>query len=182
MNKKVVINLIHQLLSEFGEDVNREGLKDTPTRVANAYEELLNGYEMNSELEIVFSESSDMCIAPNIEFNSLCEHHLLPFSGVVHIAYIPDGKVTGLSKLTRLVDKYSHRLQIQERMVKQIADELYEKLKAVGVMVVVNAVHTCVKCRGVENTGQYINSAIRGAFMESFDLKEEALRLIELSK
>jgi GTP cyclohydrolase IA len=132
MNKERVKRLIRELIAEIGEDPTREGLVDTPSRIAEMYEEIFKGYDAQSELSIKFSEDSDIVIAKDIEFYSMCEHHMLPFFGKITIAYSPNGKVFGISKLVRLVEKYSTRLQIQERITKNIADELYaEDVKGV---------------------------------------------------
>ncbi|HEY3526118.1 MAG TPA: GTP cyclohydrolase I, partial [Nitrososphaeraceae archaeon] len=121
---KKIERLLRQLLIELGENPDREGLIQTPARMAEMYEEIFGGYRMNAELEVSFSEETDAIIAKNIEFYSMCEHHMLPFYGKIHIAYIPSGKVFGISKLARLVEKYARRMQIQERLTKQIADEI----------------------------------------------------------
>jgi len=135
MSKARIRRLIRQLLIELGENPDREGLRETPDRVADMYAEIFSGYSLDSELDVTFNEESDMIIVREIQFYSMCEHHILPFFGKAHIAYIPDGKVFGISKLVRLVEKYAKRLQIQERMTKQIADELADKVK--GVLVVI---------------------------------------------
>ncbi len=167
--------LIRQLLIELGEDPDREGLADTPERVAEMYAEIFSGYNMDSELDVTFTEESDVVVAREIQFYSMCEHHILPFFGKVHIAYIPDGKVFGISKLVRLVEKYSKRLQIQERMTKQIADELKDKVK--GVVVVVEGDHMCMRMRGVKNNSRILTIAYRGEF-ENKDLREQILLLL----
>ena len=124
IRKKKIEKLIRQVLIELGENPDREGLIGTPRRIAEMYEEIFSGYHMNSELDISFNEETDSIIARDIQFYSMCEHHMLPFFGKIHIAYIPSGKVFGISKLVRLVEKYSRRLQIQERLTKEIADEI----------------------------------------------------------
>ncbi|MGC2484251.1 MAG: GTP cyclohydrolase I, partial [Nitrososphaeraceae archaeon] len=121
---KRIEKLIRQLLIELGENPDREGLIQTPARMAEMYQEIFGGYRMSAELDVSFSEETDAIIAKNIEFYSMCEHHMLPFYGKIHIAYIPSGKVFGISKLARLVEKYARRMQIQERLTKQIADEI----------------------------------------------------------
>lgn len=167
--------LIRQLLIELGEDPDREGLVDTPERVAEMYAEIFSGYRMDSELDVTFSEESDVVVAREIQFYSMCEHHILPFFGKVHIAYIPDGKVFGISKLVRLVEKYAKRLQIQERMTKQIADELKDKVK--GVLVVVEGDHMCMRMRGVKNNSRILTIAYRGEF-ENREVREQVLSLL----
>ncbi|MCS7142133.1 MAG: GTP cyclohydrolase I FolE [Candidatus Nitrosocaldus sp.] len=167
--------LVRQLLIELGEDPDREGLVDTPERVAEMYAEIFSGYTMDSELDVTFTEESDVVVAREIQFYSMCEHHILPFFGKVHIAYIPDGKVFGISKLVRLVEKYAKRLQIQERMTKQIADELEDKVK--GVLVVVEGDHMCMRMRGVKNNSKILTIAYRGEF-ENRELREQILALL----
>src|ERR671936_174348 len=136
--KKKIEKLIRRLLIELGENPDREGLIGTPHRIAEMYDEIFGGYRMNAELDISFSEESDAIIVKGIQFYSMCEHHMLPFYGKVDIAYIPSGKVFGISKLARLVEKYSRRLQIQERLTKEIADEIM-KMGVKGVLVIAEA-------------------------------------------
>ncbi len=147
---------VASLLKALGEDPSREGLNNTPRRVARMYSELLGGYKMDPAAMIngaLFDVKYDeMVIVRDIEFYSLCEHHMLPFMGRVHVAYIPDGKVLGLSKIPRVVDMYARRLQVQERMTRQIADFLRDLLKPQGVAVVVEAMHLCMMMRGVKKT------------------------------
>ena len=126
-NTKRIEKLLRQLLIELGENPDREGLIQTPARMAEMFQEIFGGYTMNAELDVSFSEETDAIVAKNIEFYSMCEHHMLPFYGKIHIAYIPSGKVFGISKLARLVEKYARRMQIQERLTKQIADENNEE-------------------------------------------------------
>ncbi len=175
MNKERVVELITELLVELGEDPHREGLKNTPQRVADLYEEVLSGYHANSELDVAFNEKSDFVMHRDIPFYSLCEHHLLPFFGKVHIAYQPTTRVVGISKLSRLVEKYARRLQLQERMTDQIADELHET-GVRGVLVVVEADHLCLRMRGVRGNGMTVTSEARGSFAES----EVKTRLFDL--
>ncbi|MFB5605556.1 MAG: GTP cyclohydrolase I FolE, partial [Nitrosarchaeum sp.] len=161
---------------EIGEDPTREGLKDTPERIANMYQEIFNGYDSDSELSVQFSEDSDVVVARNIQFYSMCEHHMLPFFGKIHIAYSPNGRVFGISKLVRLVEKYSKRLQIQERLTKNIADELFAQgIK--GVVVLADAEHLCMKMRGVRNDATLTTSAYRGIY-ESKEEKESIMTMI----
>ena len=150
MNKERVRKLVRELIIELGEDPTREGLRGTPDRIADMYEEIFSGYDSDSELSVQFSEDSDAVVVRDIKFYSMCEHHMLPFFGKISIAYLPNGRVFGVSKLVRLVEKYAKRLQIQERMTKDIADELYAQ-GVKGVMVMSDAEHFCMKMRGVRN-------------------------------
>jgi GTP cyclohydrolase I len=140
------------------------------------YAEIFSGYSLDSELDVTFNEESDMIIVREIQFYSMCEHHILPFFGKAHIAYIPDGKVFGISKLVRLVEKYAKRLQIQERMTKQIADELADKVK--GVLVVIEGDHMCMRMRGVKNNSKILTIAYRGEFKNK-ELREQAISIIK---
>ena len=156
MDKKRIENAIKELLDAIGEDKNREGLIDTPARVARMYEEILSGYndDAKTHLSRTFTvKTSDIVIEKNIQFSSMCEHHLMPFFGNIHIAYIPNGKVFGLSKLARCVETYARRLQLQEQLTNQICEAIYTNLNAKGVMVVCEAEHTCMTCRGVRKMG-----------------------------
>jgi len=176
MSKTRIKRLIRQLLIELGENPDREGLRETPDRVADMYAEIFSGYSLDSELDVTFNEESDMIIVREIQFYSMCEHHILPFFGKAHIAYIPDGKVFGISKLVRLVEKYAKRLQIQERMTKQIADELADKVK--GVLVVIEGDHMCMRMRGVKNNSKILTIAYRGEFKNK-ELREQAISIIK---
>jgi GTP cyclohydrolase I len=176
MSKARIRRLIRQLLIELGENPDREGLRETPDRVADMYAEIFSGYSLDSELDVTFNEESDMIIVREIQFYSMCEHHILPFFGKAHIAYIPDGKVFGISKLVRLVEKYAKRLQIQERMTKQIADELADKVK--GVLVVIEGDHMCMRMRGVKNNSKILTIAYRGEFKNK-ELREQAISIIK---
>jgi GTP cyclohydrolase I len=180
LNKKKIEKIVRQLLTEIGENPNREGLIDTPRRIAEMYDELFGGYRMDSELDISFSEESDAIIAKDIQFYSMCEHHMLPFFGKITIAYIPAGKVFGLSKLARLVEKYSRRLQIQERLTKEIANEIM-KMDVKGVLIVAEGEHLCMKMRGVRNGSLIITMAHRG-ILQHKELRENLLSLIYTSK
>jgi GTP cyclohydrolase IA len=180
MNKERVKRLIRELIAEIGEDPTREGLVDTPSRIAEMYEEIFKGYDAQSELSIKFSEDSDIVIAKDIEFYSMCEHHMLPFFGKITIAYSPNGKVFGISKLVRLVEKYSTRLQIQERITKNIADELYaEDVK--GVIVIADGEHLCMKMRGVRNDAIVTTIASRGIY-DKKEARADVLNLIYSGK
>lgn len=176
MDKERVKKLVRELIIELGEDPTREGLRDTPARIANMYKEIFSGYESDSELAIQFSEESDTVIAKDIQFYSMCEHHMLPFFGKIHIAYSPNGRVFGISKLVRLVEKYSKRLQIQERLTKHIADELYSQ-GVKGVAVVAEAEHLCMRMRGVRNEARMTSSAFRGIY-ENKEEKEGIIAMI----
>jgi GTP cyclohydrolase I len=176
INKNKIEKLIRQLLIELGENPNREGLIGTPKRIAEMYEEIFSGYKMNSELDVSFSEETNAIIARDIQFYSMCEHHMLPFYGRIHIAYVPNGKVFGLSKLVRLAEKYSRRMQIQERLTTEIADEV-SKRGVSGVIVIAEGEHLCMKMRGVRNNNSIMTIAYRGVFEEK-GIRENILNLI----
>ena len=149
MDEERVKNLIKNLIIEIGEDPTREGLRDTPKRIAKMYKEIFGGYESDSQIGVQFSEDSDTVIVKNIEFYSMCEHHMLPFFGKIHIAYLPNGRVFGVSKLIRLVEKYSKRLQIQERLTKNIADDLYsQEVKGVAIVAQAESFGSAMPCVG----------------------------------
>ncbi len=164
------------LLEAIGEDPEREGLKDTPERVARAWAEMLDGTEPSVT---VFAEQCDeMVVVRDIAFHSFCEHHLLPFVGVAHIAYIPNGRVLGLSKLARILDLYARRLQLQERLTAQVADAIQDATGALGVAVVIDAEHTCMTLRGVKRPGaRTITSALRGVFRERPEARAEVMAI-----
>src|SRR5258705_5956313 len=177
--------LIRQLLASLGEDPRREGLLDTPKRVEKAYQFLTSGYKANIDQvlnDALFTvDYSEMVIVKDIDFYSLCEHHLLPFFGKCHIAYIPSTRVIGLSKIPRLVDVFSRRLQIQERLTNQIADTIREKIAPLGVAVVIEATHLCMSMRGVEKQNSFaVTSAMHGVFRENARTRMEFLELIKL--
>ena len=176
MNKERVKNLVRELLIEIGENPDREGLRETPRRMAELYEEILDGYKMDSELDVQFTESSDVVVVREIQFYSMCEHHLLPFFGKVHVAYIPNNKVFGISKLVRLVEKYAKRLQIQERLTKLVADELH-MMGVRGALVVAEGDHMCMRMRGVKNNSKIMTLAYRGDF-EKRELRENIVSMI----
>jgi len=183
LNKEKVSNLTTTLLKEIGEDPGREGLLKTPDRVANSYEFLTKGYKQDIDEVLngaVFNEKYDeMVVVKSIDFYSLCEHHLLPFYGKVHVAYIPDGKIVGLSKIPRIVEVFSRRLQVQERMTQQIADTLAKYLQPTGVAVVSEAFHMCMMMRGVEKqNSSATTSAMHGVFKEDARTRMEFLNLI----
>jgi GTP cyclohydrolase IA len=180
LNKKKIEKLLIELLREIGENPNREGLIGTAGRMAEMYEEIFCGYKIDSQLDVTFTEATDAVIAKDIQFYSMCEHHMLPFFGKIHIAYVPAGKVFGISKLVRLVEKYARRMQIQERLTKEIADEI-SRSGVKGVLVVAEGEHMCMKMRGVRNGSLILTVAHRG-MMEQKELREHALALIYNSK
>lgn len=180
LNKRKIEKLVRELIVQLGENPDREGLIGTPQRMANMFEEIFAGYCMNSELEISFSEETDSIIAKDIHFYSMCEHHMLPFFGRIHIAYTPSGRVFGISKLARLVEKYSKRLQIQERLTKEIADEIMN-MGVKGVTVIAEGEHLCMKMRGVRNDSTIITVANRG-LVDQNDARSHLLALIYDSK
>ena len=172
-----------KIIESIGEDLDREGLVDTPKRAAAAFRFLNNGYEKNLQEvlngAIFESDSEDMVIVKNIELYSLCEHHLLPFIGKCHVAYLPTGKVLGLSKVARIVDMYARRLQIQEKLTKQIADAIQKAVDPVGVAVVIEAQHLCMMMRGVEKQNSIMTtSSMLGEFREDMGTRSEFLTLI----
>jgi GTP cyclohydrolase I len=175
--------LISCVLKELGEDPRREGLRQTPHRVAKALEFLTSGYKENIKQVLngaVFREKySEMVIVKDIDLFSMCEHHMLPFFGKAHVAYIPNGKILGLSKIPRIVEMFSRRLQVQERLTQQIADTLYETLQPAGVAVVIEAKHMCMMMRGVEKQNSIATtSAMLGVFREDVKTRQEFLSLI----
>lgn len=187
MNKVIVEKNVKTLLEEMGEDPNREGLLRTPHRVAKAYEFLTQGYTKDVQKIVngaIFEEKYDeMVIVKDIDFYSMCEHHLLPFYGKVHIAYVPNGKIIGLSKLPRIVDVFARRLQIQERLTQEIADTLDEILQPKGVAVVAEGYHMCMMMRGVEKQNSITTtSAVHGLFQEDARTRTEFLNLINMKK
>jgi GTP cyclohydrolase IA len=180
MDFKSIEQAVQSMLVAFGEDPGREGLARTPQRVARMYAELLAGYRTDPENAVngaIFDVQYDeMVIVRDIEFYSLCEHHMLPFIGRVHVAYIPNGKVLGLSKIPRIVDMYARRLQVQERLTRQIADFLRDLLKPQGVAVVVEAMHLCSMMRGVKkHDARMTTSAMHGAFRANLATRQEFL-------
>ena len=183
MDQEKIKQGVRLILEGVGEDLNREGLVETPDRVARMYEELLAGLTMDGSehLQKTFSvENNEMVLEKDITFYSLCEHHLLPFYGKVHIAYVPDGKVAGLSKLARTVEVYARRPQIQENMTAQIADALEEHLQPKGVMVMIEAEHMCMTMRGVQKPGsKTVTTIVRGAFAEDFSLQQTFLQMVK---
>lgn len=174
---------IKEVLKYIGEDVNREGLLETPKRIRKAYDEVFSGYKQNpKDLMKTFKDGSckEMVILKNCEFYSMCEHHMFPFFGHISIGYIPNGKVIGISKLARLVDCYAKRMQIQERLTSQIADTIMNELGALGVMVICEGVHFCMRSRGVKKQdASMVTSAVRGIFAEDSKTRQEFLSLVK---
>jgi len=173
---------VREILIAVGEDPDREGLAKTPNRVARAYAELMAGLfeDPRAHLKTVFNERYDeVVLLRDIEFHSLCEHHLLPFTGRAHVAYLPDGKVVGLSKLARLVEGFARRPQVQERLTTQIADALMEELNPIGAACVIEATHTCMTIRGAKKPGSLmVTSALRGIFKENPASRGEVMALM----
>ena len=184
MDKKRIEKAIREILEAIGEDAGRKDLQDTPRRVAEMYEEIFSGINRDpaKELEVVLDQKHDeIILLKGIPLYSICEHHLLPFIGRAHVAYIPrNGRVTGLSKLARLVDILSKRPQVQERLTTQIAEIIMSKLKPQGCMVVIEAEHLCMSMRGVKKSGVLtVSSAVRGIFKENQKTRAETLALIK---
>lgn len=183
MDIKRIEKAVRDILTAIGEDPNRRDIKDTPKRVAEMYEEILAGTRLNpeKELEVIFEKDHDeIILLKNIPLYSVCEHHLLPFIGKAHVAYIPsNNRVTGLSKLARVVDIFAKRLQVQERLTTDIADVVMKKLKPKGVIVVIEAEHLCMSMRGVKKPGVLtVTSAVRGIFRKNEKTRAEAMALI----
>jgi GTP cyclohydrolase IA len=180
MDLDAIQDSVTKMLTAFGENPTRKGLLRTPERVARMYTELLSGYLVDPNIivkDALFEVNYDeMVIVRDIEFYSLCEHHMLPFMGRAHVAYLPDGKVIGLSKIPRIVDVYAHRLQVQERMTRQIADFINDALMPKGVAVVVEALHLCTMMRGVKKqNARMTTSAVHGAFRKNMATRQEFL-------
>lgn len=185
--KTTVEDNVRQILSHIGEDPNREGLVKTPYRVARAYEYLTKGYDQDPKAVInkaVFTEDyQEMVLVKDIDFFSLCEHHLLPFFGRAHVAYLPKKHIVGLSKIPRLVEVFSRRLQVQERLTTQVANTLMEELDPLGVGVVIRAEHLCMRMRGVEKQNSIVTtSAMLGAFRTQQVTREEFITLVNGSR
>ena len=182
VDQKKVQEAIKLLLEGIGEDTDREGLKETPERIGRMYEEICGGMDQDAgeHLSKVFSvDNNEMVLEKDITFYSMCEHHLMPFYGKAHVAYIPDGKVVGLSKLARTVEVYARRLQIQERMTAQIADDIMKYLAPQGVMVMLEAEHMCMTMRGIKKPGsQTVTMVTRGVFAENKELQDRFLQLV----
>ena len=182
MNQQKIQDGVRLILEGIGEDLNREGLRETPERIARMYEEICGGMteDAGTHLQKMFSVSdSGIVMEKDIVFYSMCEHHMLPFYGKAHIAYIPDGKVVGLSKLARTVEVFAKRLQIQEQMTAQIADAIMEHLSPKGVMVVIEAEHMCMTMRGVKKPGSLTETmAVRGEFKENTELQKRFFMML----
>jgi len=185
MDEEKIKKAMQQIIQAIGEDPSREGIKDTPQRVAEMYSELFQGMDKDpkEDLEVGFELGHrEMVVVKDIPFYSMCEHHLLPFFGVVHVGYIPndEGRIVGISKLARVVETIARRPQVQERMTTQIADTIYEALKASGVGVVIQAEHMCMIMRGIKKQGSnVITSALRGAFRSKAASRAEFFSLIQ---
>jgi GTP cyclohydrolase IA len=185
--KETIAELMRKVIVLLGEDPNREGLRKTPERFEKALKYLTSGYQQNMESLLngaTFSVHYDeMVVVKDIEFFSLCEHHLLPFFGKAHVAYLPNKRVLGLSKIARLVNMYGRRLQIQERMTSQIAEAIQEKISPEGVGVIIEARHLCMQMRGVEKQhGQAVTSAMLGSFRHNKETRDEFLSLVRSNK
>lgn len=180
---EAIKDAVRVILKAVGEDPDRPGLKETPRRVAHMYQEMFSGLKSDPgrHLEVVFPETYDeMVLVRDIPFSSMCEHHLLPFSGVAHVAYIPNGKVTGLSKLARVVEEVSRRPQVQERMTQTVAQLIDEHLNTQGVAVVCSAEHSCMSIRGIRKPGSFtVTSALRGVFKTDQATRAEFMSLIK---
>tara|TARA_B100000678_G_scaffold84785_1_gene70526 strand:+ start:6157 stop:6732 length:576 start_codon:yes stop_codon:yes gene_type:complete len=187
IDKKRLEKITKELLEIIGEDTNREGLLKTPKRVAKSWEFLSQGYNQNLDEivnEAIFNESAkDMVIVKDIEFYSLCEHHLIPFYGKAHVGYIPDGKIIGLSKIPRIIDFYARRLQVQERLTNQIATCIQDLLNPKGVAVIMEGRHFCMLMRGVQKQNSIAStSSMLGTFKEKSSTRNEFLKLVEVNK
>lgn len=183
MNKYELSQSVEKILKAIGEDSNREGLIKTPTRVANAYEEIFSGYTTDPDKLIndaLFTVDYDeMVVVKDIEFYSMCEHHMLPFFGKTHVAYLPRKKIIGLSKIPRIVDMFAHRLQVQERMTQQIAEFIQEKIDPLGVGVVIEGQHLCMMMRGIKKEqAKMTTSAMLGGFRTRLDTRMEFLNML----
>ena len=179
-----IAKAVREILEAIGEDPDRDGLRDTPERVARMYAEICSGIhqEPGEHLTVTFDAAHDeMVLVRDIPLYSMCEHHMIPFAGKAHVAYIPgkDGRITGLSKIARLVEGYTRRLQVQEKLTVQIADAMEKSLEPRGVMVIIEAEHLCMSMRGIQKAGSTtVTSAVRGLFRENVATREEAMRLI----
>lgn len=182
VNLERIAAAVREILAAVGEDPDREGLRETPMRVARMYQEVFSGLRQDpaEHLRTAFTEEYDeLVVLRDITFHSTCEHHLMPFEGIAHVAYLPDGKIAGISKLARVVDAFAHRPQVQERLTNQIADILIEYLAAKGVAVVLKATHTCMTCRGVHKAGSLmVTSALRGRCKSDARTRSEVMTLL----
>ncbi|MGN0491901.1 GTP cyclohydrolase I FolE [Ruminococcus sp.] len=184
VDEEKIQKAVTMILEAIGENPEREGLRETPQRVARMYAELTSGYNdrAKTHLSKVFTaENAEVVLEKDITFHSLCEHHMLPFFGKVHIAYIPNGKVVGLSKLARVVETFARRLQIQEQMTNQIADAIDDELSPKGVFVIIEAEHTCMTMRGIKKIGsKTVTVATRGEFKDNLQMQKNIQELIKL--
>jgi GTP cyclohydrolase I len=188
-SQAAIEDAVRLILLNVGEDPNRDGLLKTPLRVARMYDEMLEGYRQDAEtiingamFDVEYGEG-EMVVVANIEYTSMCEHHVLPFTGQAHVAYIPRQKVVGLSKIPRIVDMFARRLQVQERLTNEIADTLQDHLDPAGVMVVIEGQHSCAALRGVKKHGvNMVTTAKRGEFRTNRDLRDEFYRLAGLGQ
>lgn len=182
VNKDKIQEAVKLLLEGLGEDINREGLRETPERIARMYEEIFSGREEDAGIHLsktFTAQNNEMVIEKDIVFYSTCEHHMMPFYGKAHIAYIPDGRVVGISKLARTVEVYAKRLQIQEKLTAEIADAIMEYLKPKGVMVMLEAEHLCITMRGIKKPGsRTVTMVSRGEFAENEKLQNTFFQLI----
>ena len=182
VDTKRIAKAVREILVAVGEDPEREGLRQTPQRVARMYEELFEGLcqDPARHLAAQYTETYDeMVILRDVPFNSMCEHHLMPFEGKAHVAYLPNGKVVGISKLARVVDEYAHRPQVQERLTSQVADVIMDALEPKGVVVVIEATHTCMTCRGIKKAGSImVTSAVRGRCRSDARTRSEVMALL----
>ena len=184
-NKNSLEQKMREVLAEIGEDPYREGLKETPKRIVKAWAETLKGYDQKPEdfLKVFTSNEDQMIISRDIEFYSYCEHHFIPFFGHAHVAYLPAGKVIGLSKIARLVDMYARRLQIQENLTSQVANSLNELLEPKGVAVIIEGQHMCQTMRGIQKKdANMVTSCMLGAFREDAKLRDEFLQVLRIGK
>ena len=183
VDREIVERAVRLLLEGIGEEPNREGLLETPERIARMYEEICGGMDESAEIHLqktFTAENTEMVVEKDITFYSMCEHHMMPFYGKAHIAYIPDGKVVGLSKLARTVEVYAKRLQIQEKMTVEIAEALMQYLAPKGVMVLLEAEHMCMTMRGIKKPGsKTVSVAVRGVFEENERLQNMFFRMVQ---
>jgi len=182
MDLERIENAVREILVAVGEDPDREGLRKTPGRVARMYQELFAGLSLDPARHLTsgFTETYDeIVILRDIPFNSMCEHHLMPFEGKAHVAYLPAGRMVGISKLARVVDEYAHRPQVQERLTSQVADVIMDVVQPKGTAVVVQATHSCVTCRGIKKAGSVmVTSAVRGRFRSDARTRSEVMTLL----
>lgn len=182
MNRDKIMEGVKLILDGIGEDVNRQGLVETPLRVARMYEELAGGYKDDAKVHLekrFKADSNDIVVEKDIQFYSMCEHHMLPFYGTATIAYVPDGEVVGLSKIARTLEVYAKRLQLQERLTAQVADVFMEEIHPKGVMVLLEAEHMCMTMRGIKKPGtKTVTTVARGIFAEDETLRNEFYRML----